>query len=380
MLHEPMPDSIHVLIAPNSMKGSLDAFRFAEIVSEAFKSVSNQFITIQKPVADGGDFTAEILINERRLARRKVSLHDPLGRVIGADYGFGGQLAVIEMAGASGMKLLADEELDPMKTCSKGTGEMIADAKKSGAKTIWLGVGGSATIDGGMGLLEALGVIFYNEKGERLTASGAALGEVADWDEASLAAYSSLDIRVICDVENPLLGKSGAVETFGEQKGATSKTKPLLERNLSHFSALISEKKGKNLAGLEGMGAAGGINLALLGFLNAHLVKGADFVLDQIGFDKELEKVQLVVTGEGKIDGQTANNKAPFAVLKRARQKRLPVVAIGGIVTPDGARFFDRTYSLVNEQVDPATAISRVEELVWERAVQAAKDFLRTIE
>jgi glycerate kinase len=376
MLQEPMPDQIQVLIAPNSMKGSLDAFRFAEIIAGAFQSVSPRFKTICKPVADGGDFTADILIKEMGLAHREIQVHDPLGRMVKATYGLGNKLAIIEMANASGMKLLDDDELNPMKTSSKGTGDMIVDAVGNGAKTIWLGVGGSATIDGGMGLLEALGVMFYDREGERLSASGAAVGQIDNWDDSALLNYRDIEIKVICDVENPLLGKSGAVEVFGKQKGASAEMMPVLEQNLARFSVLIQQKKEKALAEVEGMGAAGGINLALVGFLDAQIVSGADFVLDMIGFDKELEMAQLVITGEGKIDGQTANNKAPFAVLKRARKKNIPVVAIGGKVTPEGAALFDHVYSLMNDEVDLQTAIRQAPELVSERAKQAAKEFL----
>lgn len=376
MYQEQTPDSIRVIIAPNSMKGSFDAFRFAELIGKAFRSVSDRFEVIQMPVADGGDFTAEILLRALSLSRQEVQVHDPLRRIMTATYGLGNHTAVIEMADASGMKLLSKPELNPMKTSSLGTGEMLLDAVGNGAKTILLGIGGSATVDGGMGLLEGLGLVFYDEKGNMLKASGSATGEIASWDDSALSDFQQVDIKVICDVDNSLLGKLGAVEIFGRQKGATDEMVPLLEQNLAHFSRLILQMKGKELDQIPGMGAAGGINLALAGFLNAQLVPGADFVLDAIGFNEALENSALVVTGEGKIDGQTANNKAPFAVAKRAKQKAIPVIAIGGDVTPDGAALFDGAYSLMNDQVDLETAIANVGELVFERAKQAAQDFL----
>jgi len=365
-----------IVAAPNSMKGTLDAFRFADAVERAFHAVSETFEVVKVPVADGGDLTAEVLVRALRLDHQEAEVHGPRGKKVKAVYGLGHKQAVIEMADASGMKLLSPEELDPLEASSAGTGELIRDAVRRGAGEILLGVGGSATIDGGMGLLEGLGVVFYNEKGEQLPASGRAVGEIASWDDSALADLREIKIQVICDVENPLLGENGAVYVFGEQKGADKATLPALEQNLKHFSDLILQKKGRSLARVKGMGAAGGINLALAGFLYAEIVPGADFVLDCIGFDQALRYASLVVTGEGQIDGQTSGNKAPFAVYKRAHAKGVRVVAIGGKVTGAGAGLFDRTYSLMNAQVDQETALSHAEELVYERAVQAATDFL----
>ena len=376
MYQGPTHKNIRVLLAPNSMKGSLNAFRFAKIMADAFHAVSDRFEVVQMPIADGGDFTAEVLIQSLGLKHQEVQVRDPLRRIIKTTYGFGDNIAVIEMADASGMKLLSAEELNPLKTSSAGTGEMIRDAADKGARAILLGVGGSATIDGGMGLLEGLGLVFYDEKGNPLTATGSSLGLVDSWDDSALSVFKGVDFMVICDVDNPLLGDSGAVSTFGRQKGATEEMMPVLEQNLSHFSTLILQKKGLALNLLKGMGAAGGINLALAGFLNAQIFSGADFVLDTIGFNEALKTVDLVITGEGKIDEQTANNKAPFAVAQRAKQKDIPVVAIGGSITHEGASLFDRTYSLVNDQVGVQEAINNVEALVFERAKQAAEYFL----
>ncbi|MCW0482052.1 glycerate kinase [Gaoshiqia sediminis] len=364
-----------VIAAPNSMKGSLDAFLFAEIIGKAFRSVSDRFEVIELPVADGGDFTAEVLIRALQLSRVTSPVHDPLGRMIEAEYGFGNQLAVVEMANASGLKLLSLSELTPLDTSSIGTGELIRDAVERGANTILLGVGGSATIDGGMGLLEGLGVSFYDEHGERIRASGANAGKIHSWDEVALSRYDEISVKIICDVDNPLLGASGAVAVFGPQKGATGSMMPVLEKNLEHLANVIFQKKGLDLKQVPGMGAAGGINLALCGFLKAELVPGAEFILDVLNFDNQLPGADLVITGEGRIDAQTANNKAPFAVARRARQRGIPVVAIGGEITPEGAALFDETYSLVSHHVDRQTALQQTERLVYDRARQAAVDF-----
>ena len=365
-----------VIVAPNSMKGTLDTFSFAGIVKQAFHDVSSCFDVVCVPVADGGDFTGEVLLDVLNLQRREVRVHDPLGRLIKAGYGIKESLAVIGMADASGMKLLSAAELDPMKTSSLGTGELLEYAINKGAHEILIGVGGSATVDGGMGLLAGLGMTFYDKDGKKLTACGGAAGKIASWDDSALDPFKRVKIRVICDVLNPLSGKHGAVYVFAGQKGATPEMLPVLEQNLAHFAGLVEKKTGRSLSGVPGMGAAGGVNLALAGFLNAEIVPGADFILDYTGFGRLLGNASLVITGEGKIDGQTACNKAPFAVFRRAREKGIPVFAIGGQVTEEGARIFDRTYALAVDETGIKDAFSRTRELVYERAVLAAKDFL----
>ncbi len=375
-MYQGLTSNYRVIAAPNSMKGSVDAFRFAAIIAKAFLSVSERFEVIQSPVADGGDLTAEVLGRALKLKEQVAGVRDPLGRTIPVKYRVGEEMAVMEMADASGMKLLAAGDLNPLRAASTGTGEMIRDAVLQGATKILLGVGGSATIDGGMGLLEGLGVIFYDRQGKPLAASGENVGYIAAWDDSSLSALKGTEIRVICDVDNPLPGKNGAVQVFGRQKGATVDMLPLLEQNLTYFAGLIRKKKGTDLSGQKGMGAAGGVNLALVGFLGAEIVPGADFVLDTIGFDRLLERANLVITGEGKVDRQTLADKAPYAVFRRAKQRDIPVYAIGGSIVPDAGLLFDRAYSLMTGTVTLETAVKQAEELIFERAVQAARDFL----
>jgi len=378
-MYQGQTSKYRVVAAPNSMKGSVDAFRFASIIKEAFHAVSDRFEVIQMPVADGGDLTGEVLGRAMGLEKQTTEVHDPLERKIMTAYYFGKGTAVLEMADASGMKLLKAKDLNPLLTSSAGTGEMMRDAFYRGADKLILGVGGSATIDGGMGLLMGLGVVFYDSERKRLSASGESAGRIADWDDSALAEWKGLEIKVVCDVTNPLLGSNGAVQVFGRQKGATDAMMTVLEQNLTHFSQLIFKKKGKDLSNRMGMGAAGGINLALTGFLNAEIVPGADFVLDAIGFDQALEKAGLVVTGEGKIDHQTLASKAPYAVIRRSKQKGIPVYAIGGSVASGADLIFDKTYSLMNGGVDLDTALCQAEELIFLRAKQAATDFLAEV-
>ena len=367
---------INVLVAPNSMKGSLDAFRFTDAIEAGLKSVSELFEIIKMPVADGGDFTFEVLQKALNLNVKKASVLDPLGRTIEARYGIKNDLAVIEMANASGMKLLSKHELNPFNTSTFGTGQLIANAVENGARKILIGIGGSATVDGGMGLLEALGIKFFDVNGQQVKASGRNLGKVKDWDCSEITNLEEIDIEVICDVDNPLLGDNGAVNVFAPQKGATNSMLPILEENLNNFAKLIQEKKNISLPDLPGMGAAGGINLALSGFLDAKIKPGAELILDLIGFNEGLTIADCVITGEGKIDAQTKNMKAPFVVSSRAKMKNITTFAIGGIVTHEGKNQFDKTFSLVNDESKVKFAMRNAEELVIEKSKHIGRTIL----
>jgi glycerate kinase len=210
---------IKILVAPNSMKGSLNAFDFADLVEKAFLKISDDFLVRKVPVADGGDFTGEVLCRALNAERVETTVHDPLGRKLKAKFCKSGKKAIIEMADASGIKMLNSDELNPLETSSFGTGQMIQKAINSGCTEIFLGVGGSATVDGGMGMLEALGFQFYNENGLELKGNGKNLEDVAEIRKPQLP--SDILIKVICDVDNPLLGENGAATVFGPQKGAT---------------------------------------------------------------------------------------------------------------------------------------------------------------
>ena len=360
-----------ILIAPNSMKGSLNAFDFADTLEEAFLACSSDFELRKLPVADGGDFTGEVLARSFNAHTHRLNVRGPLGKAVPSKYAISGEKAIIEMADASGMKLVRSNELNPLVASSYGTGELILDAISKGCREILLAIGGSATVDGGMGMMEALGFQFFDNNGIRLSGNGANLVKVQSVVKRELPV--GLKINIICDVDNPLLGKNGAAAVFGPQKGASAEGVKELEKGLENWAKVLEEHAGKQLRTIPGMGAAGGISLPLLALLNAGIVPGADFVLEQLQFSEQVNWADLVITGEGKIDGQTLNNKAPFAVAKIARQLNKPVIAIGGKVEVEASEAFDGIFSLVNGPMNLEEAMQNSRHLLFNFSSQLAK-------
>ncbi len=337
------------------MKGSLNAFDFAGIVEKVFRESDEDFITRKLPVADGGDFTGEVLSRNLNAKTVFVEVQNPFGEKIKSKYAVFKNTAIIEMADASGMKLVAPELLNPLVASSYGTGELIADAIKNGCSEILLAVGGSATVDGGMGMMEALGFCFFDKNGNALAGNGGNLAKVNSIKKP--AKLPAVSIKIICDVDNLLLGENGAAAVFGPQKGATSAMVAELERGLKNWAKVLTGLTGKKTETIEGSGAAGGIAVPLLAFYNAEIVPGADFVLTRLNFDEQVKWADIVITGEGKIDAQTLNNKAPFAVAKVAAKYKKPVFAICGIVETEVELPFNEIFTLVSESVNSAFAI-----------------------
>ncbi|WP_340114117.1 glycerate kinase [Maribellus mangrovi] len=360
-----------VLIAPNSMKGSLDAFDFADIVEEAFLSVSKDFELRKLPVADGGDFTGQVLAKNLNAKEVSIEVVGPLGKMVTSKYAISGKKAIIEMADASGMKLVSTDELDPMIASSFGTGQLILDAIDKGCNEIFLAIGGSATVDGGMGMMEALGFRFFDRENSKLKGNGVNLAKIKSIEKKDIR--QSVKINIICDVDNSLLGKKGAAAVFGPQKGASTDGVIKLEAGLKNWANLLEDRSGMELRNISGMGAAGGISLPLVAFFDAEIVPGADFVLDQLGFSEQVQWTDVVITGEGKIDSQTLNNKAPFAVAKAAKQFNKPVIAIGGKVEQDASDVFDGIYTLVNGPMELELAMKNSKRLLYNCAIQLAK-------
>ncbi|MBN1821745.1 MAG: glycerate kinase [Prolixibacteraceae bacterium] len=359
---------MNILIAPNSMKGSLSAKKFADIIEKALLESGHDFVIRKVPVADGGDGTADLLIDFFHLTVYQQTVKDPLQRGIQAKLGFQNGIAVIEMADASGMKLLDEHELNPLAASSFGTGQLILKAIELGAKKIFLCIGGSATVDGGMGMLEALGVRFYNKKNNLLNGNGINLQKIDAIDFHALKKSGEPEIKIICDVTNPLLGIEGAANIFGPQKGATPEMVGILENGLANFAGIIQNITGINVSVLAGSGAAGGIAMGLIAFLNAEIVNGAEYLLDLFSFNNHVQWCDAVITGEGKLDSQTLKDKAPFAVAQMAKKYNKPVFAIVGQNEFSETGLFKKILSLTNSGVSISDAMANAEKLVLLKA------------
>ena len=318
-----------IILAFDKFKGSLSSEQVAEAFARGWQSVVPDSDIVTVPIADGGDGLLQSLATALGASTRSVAAHDPLGRSISTHYATSGDMAIIEMAQVSGVALLEAEERNPMLTSSYGLGEVMLDALDRGARHMILGIGGSATNDCGMGMLEALGYRFYDAEGEVLEASGDAMCRVARIDVANVdARLFECEIVVASDVDNVLYGERGAAWVYAKQKGATPVMIDALDRGMRSFAEVV----GGDYHNRPGAGAAGGVGYALMALLGATLKPGIELVLGTVGFDALLDDAQLVVTGEGRIDRQTLMGKGPSGVLRRARSKGVPVVAVGGRV------------------------------------------------
>jgi glycerate kinase len=326
---------MHILIAPNAFKNSLDTQAAAAAIAEGLLQSNLDCSCECFPIGDGGDGTGDLIIN--KLAGKIVyaEVTDPLGRKISAPFGLieDGNTAVIEMAAASGIRLLRVEELDPLKATSTGTGEQIKKALDLGVKKIIIGMGGSATVDGGCGILQALGVRFLDSAGKALFDIPARLIELAAIDLSSVhQRIKEIEITVLCDVDNVLLGPQGSAAVFGPQKGAKRSDIERLNAGLARLSDVAFRQTGKEISAVKYGGTAGGAAAGLYAFFDANLVNGIDYFLTITDFNKALNKCDLVITGEGSIDEQTLQGKGPFGVAVRAKNKGVPVIGLAGRV------------------------------------------------
>ena len=335
---------------------------------------------IQMPIADGGDDTMDVLIAQGGRAQT-VTVDGPLRRPVQAAWGMlaDGETAVVEMARASGLKLLRDDERDALLASTYGTGQLIACAVATGAKRIIVGVGGSATVDGGAGCLQALGVRLLDAAGNEVQRGGGNLNQVARIDTSGLLTplrEGRVQVLVACDVENPTLGSNGAAAVFGPQKGATPEQVDILEANLRHFFTLVAEQVGVDVREMVGGGAAGALSAGLAAFLGAELKSGIDLVLDALHFEEQLNGVDLVITGEGRMDSQTLSGKGPFGLALKAQAHGIPTVAIvGGI--GDGEDALQETLaaviSLAPGPIALEAAVAEAEALLERAAVRVGR-------
>ena len=324
-----------ITLAFDSFKGSLSSSQVADAFEEGLHSYIPHCEICKVAIADGGEGTTEALVEALNGEYIDVMVSDPLGRPITARYGIieHGKTAVMEMAKASGLPLLTPSERNPLKTSTYGTGQMILHALERGCRNFLIGIGGSATNDGGMGMLSALGYHFLDKQGNILPGTGEMLSLVASIDDTHVhPALCKCHIKVACDVTNPLYGEQGAAYIFAPQKGADAQMVKLLDNGLRNYAQVIEEYNGNNIATLPGAGAAGGLGGGFKALLEARLVPGIEMVLDAMAFDDLIAGSTLVVTGEGCIDYQTVMGKAPSGVLRVAQRHNIPVVAIGGRV------------------------------------------------
>ena len=320
------------LFASDSFKGSLSSARVAELLREAALEAFPQAQTISLEVADGGEGTVAAVVTATGGAIRTVRVHGPLGQPVEAAYGLlDDNRAVIEMAAASGLPLVPAAERNPLVTSTFGTGELILDALDRGVRDISLAIGGSATNDGGMGCMRALGAHFLDAEGRELEGRGADLGQVRDIDVSRMdGRLAGASFHVMCDVDNPLIGPRGATHVFGAQKGATPQMLDALEAGMQSYATMLE----RTFPGFDpmapGMGAAGGLGASASTFLQAEALPGIECVLDLVGFDRLLEGCNLCVTGEGHADAQSAHGKAMSGIAARCKAAGVPCVAVVG--------------------------------------------------
>ncbi len=325
-----------IVVAADSFKGSLSSLEVGEAVAAGVSEVMPDVECVIVPVADGGEGTVEALVAALGGEFVMSRVTGPLGDVVEAKYGICGDTAVIEMAAASGLPLINKEKRNPWLATSFGTGELIRDALQRGCRKFLIGLGGSATNDAGVGMLQALGFNFLDKDGNEVGRGGGELDRIVKIDSThALPELQESEFIVACDVNNPLTGPNGASRVFGPQKGADSTMVEKLDDALKSFARVVKEERGEDVSTFPGAGAAGGMGFAFLVFLNSHLQRGVEMVLEAVNFDTLLQDADLVITGEGRLDAQTVMGKTPYGVLKHAKELDVPVIAIGGSVVPE---------------------------------------------
>jgi glycerate 2-kinase len=340
-----------ILVAPNALKGSLDPIEAARAIAEGLARSLPAAEIDQLPIADGGDGTAVVLVHALGGSFADAIAEDPLGRVRKTSFGLigDGQEAVIEVARSSGLALLTPAECRPSTASTFGAGQLVVAALDRGCRRIAIALGGSATVDGGAGLVEALGVRLLDANGDPVPRGGEGLARLAQIDVSGIdPRVAEADIVAVCDVDNVLLGERGAARTFGPQKGATSEMVDRLEASLSHLADVIQRDFGRDVRPMKHGGAAGGMAAGIAGILGGRIESGADFVLGRLEIRRRLTGIDVVFTAEGHIDRQTLENKAPYALARQARAAGVPVVALAGGVSDDvRVQEFDRFDALV---------------------------------
>lgn len=357
-----------VLVVPDKFKGSVTAAEAAEALAAGLLSARPDLEVVRLPVADGGDGTLAAAVSAG-YELVPVVADGPTGEPVDTGFAIAGDTAVVELADVTGLRRLPGP-VAPLTASTYGVGQVIAAALDYGATTVVLGIGGSASTDGGAGMLQALGLCLIGEDGAQLGRGGAALAGLVSVDPAGLDRVLDADVAVLVasDVENPLLGPAGAAAVFGPQKGATADDVLLLDRALARWAAVTESVIGRDVAGAAGAGAAGGTGFGAMAYLHARLVPGVELVLDLIGFDAALVGASLVITGEGSLDSQSLGGKAPVGVARAAGRRHVPVVAVAGRVSLSEAEIaaagFAAVYSLADLEPDHAASMANATDLL----------------
>ena len=372
-----------IVIAPQAFKGSLQAYEAANAMQKGVAAVDAAIQTVLLPIADGGSGTVRAMVEATGGQLIDTAVHGPLGDTVTAAWGILGDslTAVIEMSAASGLSLIPKDKLNPLKASTYGTGELILAALNSGCRSVIIGLGDSATVDGGAGMAEALGIRLLDEKGNQIPRGGGGLPLLHHIDSSGRhPLIETARISGACDVTNPLYGPEGAAEVYGPQKGATPDMVRQLDAALRHFAAIVARDTGRNIGTLPGGGAAGGLGAGLVAFLGATLQSGVDLVCDSIGFDEHLADADLVLVGEGRMDFQTAFGKTAVGIARRAKQQNVPVVALCGELG-DGyenvyAHGIDAVMSILPRCMDKTEAMRAAPLLLEEATERAIRLFL----
>jgi glycerate kinase len=353
-----------IIIAPDSYKESLTAMEVADAIEAGFKKIFTDAEYIKLPMADGGEGTVQSLVDATGGSIVSCDVTGPLGQTVEGFFGLmgDGSAAIIEMAAASGLHLVEPEKRNPLVTTTFGTGELVKAALDRGVKHIIVGIGGSATNDGGIGMAQALGAKLLDADGNALGFGGGELSKLASIDLAELdPRLADIKLEVACDVDNPLCGPKGASHVFGPQKGATPEMVETLDSNLARYAEVIKSTNGRDVVNTAGAGAAGGLGAALLGLFDAELRPGIQIVMDAVNLSEVVKDADLVITGEGRIDSQTIHGKTPIGVARTAKQYDIPVIAIAGSTAKDcevvHEHGIDAAYSVVLGATDLPTAL-----------------------
>lgn len=355
-----------IVAAIDSFKGSMSSLEVADAFELGARKVFSNLEVVKLSLADGGEGTVESLVDGGNGDIITLKVKNPLMREIESFYGIikNKNLAVVEMAAASGLPLLSKEERNPMKTSTFGTGELIKDALKKGCREFIVGIGGSATNDGGIGMLSALGYKFLDRSGKILDPIGENLINIETIDTSDVMPELKVSsFLVACDVDNPLYGERGAAEVYSRQKGATEEMVTELDNGLKHFSEIVMKQFNIEIGNYPGAGAAGGLGGGFLGFLNAQLKPGIDIIIETIGLEEQIKDADLVITGEGRIDFQSIMGKTPVGVGKLAKKYNIPVIAIAGCLADNADLVHDHgidaIFSIINHPLDLEDALKK---------------------